>query len=1316
MNLPDTEIKRLARLRMLVVMDTEPEPLFDALAKAARAICGVPIAMISLVDDQRQWFKASSGIDGICQTARGDAFCSHAIESDDLLEVPDALADARFAANPFVTGDPHIRFYAGMPLIMPEGERIGTLCVIDRQARTLTSAQREALSGLAEVVTQALLQREHTHYLEIVGDSSRFQAISEATPLGIFHADAVGACTYTNPRWREIHAMTLSQSLGNGWIQAIHPADRLSVQSEWQLAVKHGAPFDLEFRLLGAGEEAVHVHARARQVVWGLPQQVGFVGVVEDISVRKRAEEALLASNRFLRRAEQISGVGGWELDLISRRAKWTDQNFRLYDMEPGAQPVFEHLDRYFGTEGQRAIERAAEATLRTGEPADIELPMVTAKGRSIWTRSVAHPEYVNGKPVRLVGTLQDITVRKVAEDALRNANSVLQSVLDNLPCGLSVVDGNLHLVAHNAQFRRLLELPDALFEAPVVTFERIIRFNARRGEYGDESPDEAVEAILSRARTPVEHHYQRTRPNGVTLDIRGAPMPGGGFVTTYVDITAAKAAQEALSLSEERQQRALAASRLVLWDVDLESGRLYLSEGWSELMGGPSQPTVTTFDALTDLVPQEDQPKIVEAMTTTLKGAAPAYQVEHRIRRPDGDIIWIHSEGRVVARDASGQALRATGTNRDITARKMAEDVQRADAAITAATLESTADGILVVNEQREIVLYNRNFLRMWGIPADREGADDAEMMRIVLNQLSDPDAFVDKIESLYRTPEAEDFELIEFKDGRFFERYSRAAKLNSVALGRVWSFRDVTHRQKIERELQEAKFAAEAANRAKSDFLATMSHEIRTPVSGIVGITELLLDEVLTPRQRQFAQLIDGSAQSLLVLVNDLLDIAKIEAGRMVLEKIHFNLTLVLTQLVDLFTYRASAKRILFRYHLAPDVPDWITGDSARFRQILNNLLSNALKFTQEGAIALSVDVVRSHEERLELRFVVTDTGIGIAPEMKQNLFRHFVQADTSTTRRFGGTGLGLAIVRELAELMGGRVELESTLGAGSAFSFYLPASRTAKPAAVPNQVGHQDRRPIQSSKKILLAEDNLTNQVVAMGVLSKLGFRDVVTVNNGREAVEAALAGDFAVILMDCQMPVMDGYMATQNLRRAGCHVPIVAITANAYQSDRDRCLAAGMNDYIVKPIEIAQLKAILARWMGAAEPVPAALPDSGSRAGDASGRVFDRAAVLDRLGGDEELMHAVIESFLQHTPDTLNAVEQALDAHEAVLAGRHVHSLVGASATVGAEAMHGILATMDQGARQSDLDAVRAGLPALRLAFTRFIAATGVSGAN
>jgi PAS domain S-box-containing protein len=1271
----EAESRRLARLHLLAVMDSGPEPIFDSLARAASTICGTPISLVSLLDDKRQWFKANVGLDGVQETARDIAFCAHAIESGALLEVGDALLDARFKTNPLVTGEPGIRFYAGAPIVMPGGERLGTLCVIDRQPRQLSPEQQHALSDLATAVAQALLLRERFHYFEVAGHEDRFKVIAETSPLGIFHADLQGNCTYTNPRWREIYGIPLNRSLGAAWREMVHPDDREMLFAGLKKSAQLGGSMRMEYRLRRSNGEVIHVRAQARSVTWGDPPQRGFVGAVEDISSYKLVEEELRASNRFLDRAERIAGVGGWEVGLRNRSIKWTDQCKHIYELPADFQPDFATHLAHFGPESQAIIEKTAQEAMRTGEPWDLELPMVTAKGRRVWTRSVGLAEFEGGQPVRLVGALQDITAKKAVEEELRRANSLLQGVLDNLPCGMSVFDGDLHMVAHNAQFRSLLDLPDSLFDVPVVTFESIIRHNASRGEYGDGPLESLVNAIVARARDPAPHHFQRTRPNGITLDIRGSPMPGGGFVTTYVDVSAAKDAEKALRLSEERQHRAFVASGVVLWDLDIETGQVYLSENWTDLVGGGGGTTATTLQALVALVPPEDQLAIRDAFVPVLKGSAETYAVEHRVRKADGTTTWVLSVGRVTRRDANGRALRASGTNQDVNARKRAEIEQQNAAAITSATLDATEDGILVVNDQREIVLFNQRFLDMWRFPPDIVGGDNRQLTRFAITQVKDPRAFLAKLDELYKDAVTESFDVLEFRDGRAFERYSKPHRLGMEAFGRVWSFRDVTARRTAEAELKLAKDAADAANRAKTDFLANMSHEIRTPLNGVIGLTRFLLEENLSASQRQHAELIDGSAQSLLILINDFLDFSKIEAGELTVEKVAFDLHGLLEEVSSPHALRAAEKGLNFGLDIEASVPAWVNSDPTRIRQIVNNLLGNALKFTAKGQVALAVSTSPADAGGLLLRIAVTDTGIGISKETQEKLFTRFSQADSSTSRQYGGTGLGLAIVRQLSELLGGRVELQSVPQEGSTFLVYLPvtaAEARARETVTPSVVTRT------SSARILLVEDNPTNQVVALGVLRRLGFAEVTVASNGREAVEMALSRPFGAILMDCHMPEVDGYKATQLLRAGGCSVPIIAMTANAMKGDREKCLAAGMNDYLTKPIEKQALATALDAWLSrspadsAEDEDPVADSDAVS-SGQTAPVVYDQVGVAQRFKGDDGLLPLVMASFFEHTPPLISKLEKAVRQGNFQEVHLYAHTVGGSAATVGAQAL-------------------------------------------
>jgi PAS domain S-box-containing protein len=880
-------------------------------------------------------------------------------------------------------------------------------------------------------------------------------------------------------------------------------------------------------------------------------------------------------------------------------------------------------------------------------------------------------------------------------------AYALLTSVVENLPCALSVFDGQLRLIAHNRQFRTLLDFPDRLFQGRQ-RFEDFIRFNALRGDYGPGDPEAQVRRVVAEVLANPTHHALRERPDGSALDVRRSPLPGGGFITTYVDVSRATAADKALRDSEERQKRALDASRLALWELDLDSGWMYLSDNWSLLLGGPATPTITTPQALTDSVPEEERAALMAALTALLKGEAERYTVEHRVRRKDGSHAWIHSEGRVTLRNAEGLALYATGTNQDVTARRMAELELERSAAITRATLEAAADGIMVVDADRQVILHNQRLREMWGVPPELGSVSSVQLARYVQAQLVDPAGFARRIDELYESEEPESFDELRFRDGRVFERHSRRIALDGRH-GRVWTYHDVTAQRLADQELHAAKEVAEAANRAKSDFLDNVSHEIRTPLNGVLGLTRLLLAEGLTPQQRRYVQLADASAASLLELINDLLDLGKIESGRMELEDVPFRLDELLLQLRDLYRLRAREKGLRFELEIAPGVPTSVSGDAGRLRQILNNLLSNAFKFTEEGEIGLIVGRPVGPLGSDVIRFTVYDTGIGIPYDVQKRLFTRFTQAERATSRKYGGTGLGLAIVKQLSEQMGGSILLQSEPGRGASFRCELPLRAADEPVAstVP---APQRAAGVQRSTRVLVAEDNPTNQVVVRGLLAQAGYRDVTIVDDGAQAVQAALAGDFDLVLMDCRMPVLDGYGASMELRARGFTAPIIALTANAAAGERERCLAHGMSDYLSKPIEAGRLAQALAEWT--VDEAPAAAP----AAGPAAPAGADRQQALDRLGGDEELLAVALGSFRQYAPKVLQSARDALAAGNQAELHRHLHSLSGSSAMVGAEALHTLARVLEAEAQAGRLEEAGRRLDELATLCDAFLAAS------
>ena len=527
---------------------------------------------------------------------------------------------------------------------------------------------------------------------------------------------------------------------------------------------------------------------------------------------------------------------------------------------------------------------------------------------------------------------------------------------------------------------------------------------------------------------------------------------------------------------------------------------------------------------------------------------------------------------------------------------------------------------------------------------------------------------------------------------------------------------------------ELHEAKEAALTAAKAKSAFLANMSHEIRTPMNGVLGMLEMIKDTSLSKTQSDLLRTAYASADSLLAIINDILDFSKIEAGKMTIEHIEISVQNVVSDICTLLGGTAREKGLTLSCDIDPDLPGVLIGDPVRLRQVLTNLIGNAVKFTETGEVRVKVNLLRCVGNSAQVEFSVEDTGIGISRTVLPQLFDEFTQADGSTTRKFGGTGLGLTISRQLVELMGGNINVVSTEGQGSTFSFTLDMTICEHHTRQQESAGHtglkdgsgqqqQDMTTFPDSIQVLMAEDNVVNQKVAISMLKKIGIQHIDVARDGREAVSMNSIHTYDLILMDCQMPQMSGYEATGVIRRQEREqqlppIPIIAMTANAMAEDREKCLAAGMDGYLSKPVKTQELQTTLAQWL-----IYDTLPQTADNS-SAAGEVVEQSTqypLIDQqvLAALKELMEeefpALINSYIEDAPKLLADILSSSKEADREILVRAAHTLKSSSNNLGAIKLAMIAETIEKQSQDNKLSVAATLIPSLQAALDETIEA-------
>jgi len=1070
---PENEKDRLKALENYQILDSLSEEDFDRITELASLICDTPISLISLVDEKRQWFKSRVGLE-VNETHRDLAFCQYAILGEALFEVEDALLDERFKDNQLVTGAPNIRFYAGQPLVDPDGFALGTLCVIDQKTRHLSDKQKRALELLGKEVTSLIVERRRKQ--EIRNFEHLFYLSNDLVCI----AGTDGYLKKINPAFTKILGWDKEYLLSHSSLTYIHPEDLETAAND--------------LKKLGNGENLDYIVYRIKtksgtykSIQWETtpePATGNLFCIGRDITNQQILENDLKETRRLLEETSKISLVGGWELDISTSRVLWTEVTKQIHGVPADFSPdLSTAINFYKEGESREKIAAAIRLGLEQGSSWDLELQIVDIQGKEIWVRALGHAEFRNGACSRLFGTFQDIDLQKKAKLEVIASRKLLHDVL--------VAASEVSIIATNTD--------------GIITV-----FNA------------------------------------------GAEKLLGYTASEMVD----KQSSAVIHSPEEIAERASVLSRE--YAIEIKGLRVFVHN--PEIHG--SEQREWTY------IKKDKSTCKVSLVVTPM-------------------------------RDPAGRITGYLGIATDITERKRIEDALFIERARLGAFVEYTPAAIAMVDTEMKYIAASRQMLEEYGIagkdiigltPYEVFNGVDASESTLYEQVLRGQVIKRDEVKVRFEGSDQEQCLNIELRPW-----YEHDHKIGGIMI----SSQNVTAIINQRETLREAKELADQANEAKSEFLANMSHEIRTPLNGIIGFTDLLLKTHLNTTQQQYLKIVNHSGNALLGIINDILDFSKIEAGKLELDIERCDLYELSYQAADLITYQIQTKGLQMLLKLPDDLPRFVWTDAFRLKQVIVNLLSNAAKFTELGEIELKIEVLSVVDtEKSRLRFSVRDTGIGIKKEQQGKIFEAFLQENGSTTKKYGGTGLGLTISNRLLEMMDSRLQLLSTPGLGSTFFFDVVLATNGALASVDSPsaavygstVEHETPAgPEQGNTntvQIIIAEDNNINMLLAKTIVKRLvPHAHIFQAANGLEAVNYFEANAVNLILMDIQMPVMNGYEATERIRtmETNGHVPIIALTAANITGIKDKCIAAGMDDFMVKPFVEETMRSTFEKWL-------------------------------------------------------------------------------------------------------------------------------------
>ncbi|MFI7586395.1 PAS domain S-box protein [Spongisporangium articulatum] len=1212
------EQRRLDELDTYDILDTPEEAAFDALADAAAAVAGTPSAAVVFIDRQRQWLKARTGLD-FTETEREIAFCDRVVAEDAPLIVRDASTDPRFSAYSNVTGDPKIRFYAGFPLRSPDGPVLGSLCVIDYVPGDITQEQQGVLQTLADqVMTQLLLRRELRARAERLAERELIlqrlqiteakyrQLIEQSRDIFAQHR-LDGSALYVSPAVTDILGVDPSEALDNGLGGRVHPDD-MHVFVDAVERVASGENVLMVGRMHDVDGEWHYLEMSMIPVRDAAGTVTEFYSTTRDVTDRERATAELLAATEEIAQrsarmeaAERIAGFGVWNWDLTTGLVTWSEQMHRIFGTDPG---TFDGtLDTYLSYvhEGDRTwVNETVGEALKHGQNYEMQHRIVRTDGEVRIFHVHGGAEFdAAGTMVRLAGTGQDVTDSVTQLAALEAANEEIAARgarMDEAQriagFGSWTYDIAADSISWSDQMHRIFGTDPDAFEASLEAYyERLPEEDRRRLA-------QALEGVYATGE-PYEIEHRVIRMDGeeriflaqgqLERDADGNPARLSG---TGQDITDLRRAQNELVEARDLFVQLLStATTTGIVGIDLEGRISIFNKGAEHLLGYTAEEMLGTTRYL-DYHPAEQYEARAAYITAAVKdGADPTMpdgtdvlNCEWTAIRKDGELVTVRT---VISpmRDANGEYSGSLAIMTDVTEQRRAEEERDRHAEMLRAVIENNQSEIFVLDMENRFMLVNRAYERTFGvIEAELLGRDAAELVSPELATTWAEQTRVALRDGFFREQQEADLptgrRIYDVIKVPLYDATGNPYGICGLAL-------DVTERVTAERAMTDARDQALAANTAKSAFLATMSHEIRTPLNAIIGITGLLLDSRLDEEQQELLTTMRGSGDQLLALINDILDFSKIEAGELDLERRPFDLRDVVEETVAQFSGTAGALELIC--DVDGDLPTTMIGDLTRIRQVLTNLIGNAVKFTSEGEVLVRVHRARAEDSPQDasgpgvtLTFEVKDTGIGIPADSLDRLFQSFSQVDASTTRTYGGTGLGLAISRALVTAMGGRIWVESTPGAGSTFRFTArlgldDAGRSALARPAPEVVA---LRATLEGARVLIVDDNATNRRILRLQLERVGMACTDFAEPTAALADLRAGSLYDIAVLDLAMPGMDGLQLAARIRTlpGGRRLPLVLLSSIGMRLGEDQRLFSAVH---TKPTRSAALLESLAR---------------------------------------------------------------------------------------------------------------------------------------